>query len=384
MNIQELNERFQEIYGHKAEHAFFAPGRVNLIGEHTDYNGGLVLPCALSFGTYLLIAPREDKLNRFSSVNMESSYVADAETLKNNPKSWIKYPLGVMKEFEQKGFDVWGYDLLYYGNIPNGAGLSSSASIEIVTAVMLNELTTANLDMVELVKISQKAENEYVGMNCGIMDQFAVGMGKTDHAIALDCATLDYQYLPLNIKGYKLVITNTNKTRGLADSKYNERRQQCDDAISDISAVHEIDFLCQMNEKDFEKYGTQIKNPVNFQRAKHAVSENQRVIKSIDALKTGDLVTFGKLMNESHRSLKEDYEVTCKELDTLAEESQKSAGVLGSRMTGGGFGGCTVTLIEEDKVDEFIEKISKIYKEKTGLEASFYVADIGDGAHKIY
>lgn len=384
MNTQELEHRFEEIYGKKAEHAFFAPGRVNLIGEHTDYNGGLVFPCALSFGTYLLISKRDDKSTRFDSVNMNFAATVNANAFVNKPTEWIKYPLGVMKEFADRGFDVWGYDLLYYGNIPNGAGLSSSASIEVVTAVMLNEMTGAGLDMVELVKISQKAENVYVGVNCGIMDQFAVGMGKAQNAIALDCASLAYNYVPLDMKGYKLVIANTNKKRGLADSKYNERRSECDEAVAAISTVHNIEFLCQLTEEEFEQYSPSIKNDTVRRRAKHAVYENQRVVKAIDALKAGKLETFGQLMNASHKSLKEDYEVTGVELDTLAEEGQHLEGVLGSRMTGAGFGGCTVTLVQEDKVDNYIANVGKIYKEKVNLEATFYIADVGEGARKLY
>ena len=311
MNTLELEHRFEEIYGKRAEHTYFAPGRVNLIGEHTDYNGGLVFPCALSFGTYLLIAKREDRQNRFSSVNMDRSYTANANAFEDKPTAWIKYPIGVMKEFAERGSDVWGYDLLYYGNIPNGAGLSSSASIEVVTAVMLNDVTKVHLDMTELVKISQKAENDYVGVNCGIMDQFAVGMGKANHAIALDCASLKYEYVPLH------------------------------------------------------------------------VHEHARVKQAIDALKAGKLTTFGQLMNASHRSLKDDYEVTGIELDTLAEEGQQLEGVLGSRMTGAGFGGCTVTLIQEEQVDRYIREVGKIYKDKTHLEATFYIADIGEGARKL-
>lgn len=384
MNTQELEHRFEEIYGKKAEHAFFAPGRVNLIGEHTDYNGGLVFPCALSFGTYLLISKRDDKSTRFDSVNMNFAATVNANAFVNKPTEWIKYPLGVMKEFADRGYDVWGYDLLYYGNIPNGAGLSSSASIEVVTAVMLNEMTGAGLDMVELVKISQKAENVYVGVNCGIMDQFAVGMGKAQNAIALDCASLAYNYVPLDMKGYKLVIANTNKKRGLADSKYNERRSECDEAVAAISTVHHIEFLCQLTEEEFEQYSPSIKNDTVRRRAKHAVYENQRVVKAIDALKAGKLETFGQLMNASHKSLKEDYEVTGVELDTLAEEGQHLEGVLGSRMTGAGFGGCTVTLVQEDKVDNYIANVGKIYKEKVNLEATFYIADVGEGARKLY
>ena len=379
MNISELEHRFEEIYGKKAEHLFFAPGRVNLIGEHTDYNGGLVFPCALSFGNYLLVAKREDTL-----INMSFSATVHAEAFEKKPSQWIQYPLGVMKDFAKRGFNVWGYDLLYYGDIPNGAGLSSSASIEVVTAYMLNEILNAQLDTIELVKICQKAENQFVGMNCGIMDQFAVGMGKKNHAIALDCANLTYAYVPLEMEGYKLVITNTNKKRGLVDSKYNERRAECEEAVANISQIHPIHNLCELNEEELEKYYSHILNPIVQRRAKHAVTENQRVIKAIHALKTHDLQTFGQLMNASHQSLKEDYEVTGKELDTIAEKGQQLPGVLGSRMTGAGFGGCTVTLIEEDKIDLYIQEISQYYHDNIHLEATFYVAEIGDGVHKLY
>lgn len=289
-----------------------------------------------------------------------------------------------MKEFTDRGYDVWGYDLLYYGNIPNGAGLSSSASIEIVTAVMLNEMTASGLDRVELVKIAQKAENIYVGVNCGIMDQFAVGMGKANHAIALDCASLRYSYVPLAMKGYKLIIANTNKKRGLADSKYNERRSECEEAVVAISTARKINFLCELNETEFDACSSLIKNATVRRRAKHAVHENQRVIKAINALKTGDLKTFGQLMNASHQSLKEDYEVTGLELDTLAEEGQHLEGVLGSRMTGAGFGGCTVALVKENQVNNYTEKVGELYRSKTNLEATFYIADIGEGARKLY
>ena len=383
MNTLELEHRFEEIYGKRAEHTYFAPGRVNLIGEHTDYNGGLVFPCALSFGTYLLIAKREDRQNRFSSVNMDRSYTANANAFEDKPTAWIKYPIGVMKEFAERGSDVWGYDLLYYGNIPNGAGLSSSASIEVVTAVMLNDVTKVHLDMTELVKISQKAENDYVGVNCGIMDQFAVGMGKANHAIALDCASLKYEYVPLHMEGYKLVIANTNKKRGLADSKYNERRSESEQAVASISSRHPITFLCELTPTEFGQYCTSISDPIVYRRAKHAVHEHARVKQAIDALKAGKLTTFGQLMNASHRSLKDDYEVTGIELDTLAEEGQQLEGVLGSRMTGAGFGGCTVTLIQEEQVDRYIREVGKIYKDKTHLEATFYIADIGEGARKL-
>ena len=384
MDIQQLENKFEELFGRKAEHAFFAPGRVNLIGDHTDYNGGLVFPCALSFGTYLLMARRDDEKTRFESINMDFGSTVDKQSFVNKPSEWIKYPLGVMNEFAGLGYDVWGYDILYYGNIPNGAGLSSSASIEVVTAVMLNEMTGAGLDMVELVKISQRAENVYVGVNCGIMDQFAVGMGRKDNAIALDCATLKYDYVPLAMQGYRIVIANTNKKRGLADSKYNERRSECDEAVAAISGTHKIKYLCELTEEEFERYSHLIANDTVRRRARHAVYENRRVIKAIDALKAGNLELFGKLMNESHRSLKEDYEVTGIELDTLAEESQRLEGVLGSRMTGAGFGGCTVSLVKEDKADQYIEQVGKLYTSKVNLKATFYIAGVGEGARKLY
>ncbi|MCC8174621.1 MAG: galactokinase [Odoribacter sp.] len=384
MKIDELERKFEELYNRKPEHAFFAPGRVNLIGEHTDYNGGLVFPCALSFGTYLLMASRADDKNQFNTLNFDYSATVGKEVFTNKTTEWIKYPLGVMQEFANRGFNIWGYDLLFYGNVPNGAGLSSSASIELVTAVMLNELTGAGLDMVELVKISQRAENVYVGMNCGIMDQFASGMGKENQAIALDCGTLKYEYIPLDMEGYKIVISNTYKRRGLDDSKYNERRSECDVAVEAISQEHKIDFLCNLTEEELEKYKHTITNSTIYRRARHAVTEHQRVKKAVEALKEGKLEEFGKLMNASHQSLKEDYEVTGKELDTLAEEGQKIEGVLGSRMTGGGFGGCTVTLVKEEAVDNYINTVGPIYKDKTNLEASFYIAEIGDGAKKIY
>lgn len=384
MNIQKLECSFKEFYGRQPAYAFFAPGRVNLIGEHTDYNGGLVFPCALDFGTYLLAAPRTDGKTCFRSLNFDYFATIDANASVARPSEWIKYPLGVMKEFTGRGFDLQGYDLLYYGNIPNGAGLSSSASIEVVTAVMLDSVEGTHLDRVELVKMSQRAENVYVGMNCGIMDQFAVGKGKSNHAIALDCATLAYEYVPLTMQGYKLVIANTNKKRGLTDSKYNERRSECEEAVAAISKEHKINFLCELTEEEFESYSHLIPGETVCRRARHAVTEHGRVIKAIQALKQGDLVMFGQLMNASHRSLKEDYEVTGMELDTLAEEGQRLEGVLGSRMTGAGFGGCTVSLLEADKVEAYISRVGEIYKEKVNLEADFYIASIGDGARKLY
>lgn len=384
MDTSVLEQRFQEIYGRKAEHLYFAPGRVNLIGEHIDYNGGRVFPCALSFGTYVLVARREDVKSGFASMNLPYQGILDKDVFVNKPNEWVKYPLGVMKEFADRGIDPWGFDILYFGDIPNGAGLSSSASMEVVTAYMLNDLLDARLDTVELVKMSQHAENDFVGMNCGIMDQFAVGMGKKEHAIALDCATLDYDLIPLDINGYKLVITNSNKNHDLVTSKYNERRSECEQALEAINRQAKVDNLCDLSPEDFEKLASLMPNETVYRRARHAVTENERVNEAIEVLQKGDLVRFGQLMNDSHRSLKEDYEVTGIEMDTLAEEGQRLPGVLGSRITGGGFGGCTVSLVGEDNVQGFIEKLAAIYHDKIGLNAEFYVADIGDGVRKIY
>ena len=384
MDTGVLEKRFEEIYGTKVEHLYFAPGRVNLIGEHIDYNGGRVFPCALSFGTYLAVALRDDQKIAFASMNQAFRLECDPTIFEHKPAEWVKYPLGVVKEFADRGFDPWGFDILYFGDIPNGAGLSSSASIEVVTAFMLNDLLHAGLDVVELVKMSQRAENLFVGMNCGIMDQFAVGMGKKEHAIALDCGTLDYDLIPLHLNGYKLVITNSNKNHDLVTSEYNVRRSQCEQALVDINQELNVKHLCDLSEEELERARHLISDETVYRRARHAVTENARVNEAIDVLQKGDLVRFGELMNESHRSLKEDYEVTGVEMDTLAEEGQKLPGVLGSRITGGGFGGCTVSLVKEDNVQEFIEKLASVYHDKVGLNAEFYVADIGDGVRKIY
>ena len=384
MKLEDLKNAFRNLYGCEAEHAYFAPGRVNLIGEHTDYNGGLVFPCALSFGTWLLISRRDDHQNCLQSLNMDFSATIDGSAFTSSPKEWIKYPAGVMKEFADRGHDVWGYNMLYAGNVPLGAALSSSASIEVVTAMMLDDVCHAQLGMTELVKLSQRAECDFVGVKCGIMDQFASGFGKKNHAIALDCATLHYEHVPLKIDGYKLLIINTNKPHSLVASKYNDRRRECEEAAHILSQKYPITYLCELTEEQFETSKHLIQDQIVRNRAEHAVYENARVHKAIQALKEGNLAFFGQLMNASHRSLKELYEVSCFELDTLAENAQQYDGVIGSRMTGGGFGGCTVTLIEENKVEDFIAYMAPLYKETTGLEASFYIADIGDGARKLF
>ena len=381
-------EKFNEKFGYKqGVRVFFSPGRVNLIGEHTDYNGGHVFPCALSFGTYGAIALRDDKVVRMYSENFDDKGIIsfDIENLKNDKEhDWANYPKGVIDVLRKHGYDVnKGFDMVVYGNIPNGAGLSSSASLELLMAVMMNDIYDFNIDRVELVKYCQEAENDFIGVNCGIMDQFAIGMGKDSNAILLDCNTLDYKYSTVNLKDEVIVIANTNKRRGLADSKYNERRGECEEALKELQRELKINALGELTEDEFEQSKHLIKNDVRAKRAKHAVYENQRTLKAVKALENNDIDTFGKLMNESHNSLRDDYEVTGRELDTLVDLASKQEGTIGSRMTGAGFGGCTVSIVKKPMVEKFIENVGKEYKEKIGYDADFYVANIGSGTREI-
>lgn len=387
MNTRILLQNFKPVYpdNHHEVRIYFSPGRVNLIGEHTDYNGGYVFPCALSFGTYLIMAPNGTDKVRFATGNFDVRHEQNVNALnKKIDQLWINYPMGVMYEFITRGFTIPGIDMYFYGNVPNGAGLSSSASIEVVTATALNDFLTAKIGGIDIALLCQHAENHFVGVNCGIMDQFASAMGKKDHAIYLDCNTLDYQLVPLVLQGYRLVIANTNKRRGLADSKYNERRKECDQAMTEISRVKPIKNLCELTVEQFNQLEGAITNDIVKRRARHAISENERTGKAVQLLREGDLAGFGQLMNASHDSLRYDYEVTGIELDTLVEEARKIPGVIGSRMTGAGFGGCTVNLVKEDTVDELIEKVGKAYHAVTGLKADFYVAEVGDGARRIF
>lgn len=381
-------EKFNEKFGYKqGVRVFFSPGRVNLIGEHTDYNGGHVFPCALSFGTYGAIALRDDKVVRMYSENFDDKGIIsfDIENLKNDKEhDWANYPKGVIDVLRKHGYDVnKGFDMVVYGNIPNGAGLSSSASLELLMAVMMNDIYDFNIYRVELVKYCQEAENDFIGVNCGIMDQFAIGMGKDSSAILLDCNTLEYKYSNVNLKDEVIVIANTNKRRGLADSKYNERRGECEEALKELQGELKINALGELTEDEFEKNKHLIKNDVRAKRAKHAVYENQRTLKAVKALENNDIDTFGKLMNESHNSLRDDYEVTGRELDTLVDLASKQEGTIGSRMTGAGFGGCTVSIVKKPMVEKFIKNVGKEYKEKIGYDADFYVANIGSGTREI-
>ena len=386
MDINTLKSKFLEKYGAGNVSAFFSPGRVNLIGEHTDYNGGFVFPCALSFGTYCLIRKVSRPSFRFSSVNMDfdKELSMDELTTPLSGKVWVNYPLGVIAQFIKKGLiPSSGADILFYGDVPNGAGLSSSASLEVVTAVAINDIYGFGLERLELVKMSQKAEHEFAGVMCGIMDQFASGFGKKDNAIFLNCDTLEYELVPVVLKGCKIVVSNTNSPHKLDSGKYNERVSQCKAAVEAIKPYKNINQLADLTVTDFNEVESKIEDKIVRARARHVISEIERTTDAVTALKAGNLELFGKLMNASHVSLRDDYEVTGPELDTMAEAAWKIDGVIGSRMTGGGFGGCTVSVVKDEAVETFIERVGAEYVAKTGLKPEFYVAEIGDGGKKI-
>lgn len=381
---QELVKKFEEVFGDSKDvKVYFAPGRVNLIGEHTDYNGGHVFPCALTIGTYAVARKRDDDKLCLYSMNFEQSGVGESrlsEIEEKTPGDWRNYPKGIVWAFGKKGFAVnQGLDILYFGNIPNGSGLSSSASIEVLTGFILKDLFGFDVTNQDLALIGQFSENQYNGVNCGIMDQFAIAMGKKDSAIFLDTADLSYEYAPISLDGAKIVILNTNKKRGLGDSKYNERRAECEAALAALQTKLSIKSLGELTEEEFEANKALIGDEIKIKRAKHAVYENQRTIKAVKALQDKDLALFGKLMIASHDSLRDDYEVTGIELDTLVEEALKQPGVIGARMTGAGFGGCAVSIVEADQVDNFIANVGKAYEQKIGYAADFYVVEIGDG-----
>ncbi len=385
--LDEMQEVFREKFGAADTHAYFSPGRVNLIGEHTDYNGGHVFPCAISLGTYALVAPRTDGISRLYSMNLPEQGVVQFPmhgAVKSDAYGWANYPVGVVRVMEDAGHRAaHGFDIVLYGTLPNGAGLSSSASIEVLMAVILNDELNLGIDMVELVKFSQKAENEFVGMNCGIMDQFAVGMGKKDCAILLDCNTLSYRYSKLALDGCSIVITNTNKTHSLVTSAYNERRAQCESALKALQKVKPIKALGELTNAEFDAIASAIPDPVERRRARHAVYENNRTLEAVKALEANDVKRFGELMNASHVSLRDDYEVTGPELDTLAELAWQQNGVLGSRMTGGGFAGCTVSIVRDAAIPAFEKNVGDAYTAKIGYAPSFYVANIADGARRL-
>lgn len=387
MNLDVLIGEFRKIFSVREEvYVFFAPGRVNLIGEHTDYNGGHVFPCALTFGTYAIAHKRKDSKLRLYSMNFAGTGIieADIDSLAYDKiRDWANYPIGIVKTFMDAGFEISkGFEMLFFGNIPNGAGLSSSASIELAVSVALKVLYGLDIEMLEMVKLSQKSENRFNGVNCGIMDQFACGMGRKDHAMLLNTTTLEYKYVPANLGEVSIVIANSNKRRFLSDSKYNERRFQCENALRALQKTLQISSLGDLSEEEFERNKHMIEDEVQRKRARHAVYENRRTIKAVKALKEGDIGSFGELMNNSHISLRDDYEVTGVELDTLVSAAWKF-GAIGSRMTGAGFGGCTVSLVRNDIVTDFIERVGSEYLDKIGYSADFYVVSIGDGARQI-
>ena len=381
-------KKFEEIFGDtKDVNVYFAPGRVNMIGEHTDYNGGHVFPCALTIGTYAAVRKREDDKLRFYSMNFEKLGVIESTIVDIKPEEeadWTNYPKGVMWAFEKRGFKMTsGLDVVLYGNIPNGSGLSSSASLEVLTGYYLRDLFGFDVTNIDLSLIGQYSENNFNGMNCGIMDQFASAMGKKDNAIFLNTADLSYEYAPLVLDGAKIVVTNSNVKHKLVDSEYNVRRSECEKALEELQTVIGINGLGDLSEEQFETYKTAIKDEVRVRRAKHAVYENQRTIRAVEALKNNDVALFGELMNASHVSLRDDYQVSCEEIDVLVEEAWKIPGVIGSRITGGGFGGCTVSIVKDEAVEEFKEKVGAAYKERVGKTADFYVVEIGDGPSKL-
>ncbi|MGM9819024.1 MAG: galactokinase [Paludibacteraceae bacterium] len=386
MTVTELKTAFNETYGKQAEAVYFSPGRVNLIGEHTDYNGGFVFPCALSFGTYLLISKNTDKKMRFKSLNQPEIVELELNQLTTplEGRSWVNYPLGCIAQFVKRGIKIEnGYDMLIWGNVPNGAGLSSSAALEVVTAYAFNEQLGTGYDRTELAKIGQLSEHEFALVNCGIMDQFASAQGKKDHAIFLNCDTLQFELVPVKLQGIKVVISNTHSPHKLDSGAYNARVAECKKAVEQLNSVRPLKYLAELTEEEFKKVEHAITDEVAHKRARHVVGEVQRTTDAVKALKAGDIEAFGKLMNASHVSLRDDYEVTGLQLDTMVEEAWKIKGVIGSRMTGGGFGGCTVSLVKDEAIDTFIAEVGKNYKAKTGLDAEFYIAEIGDGACRV-
>ena len=388
MNIETLKLSFKNVFGENDNiRLFFSPGRVNLIGEHIDYNGGCVFPSAITYGTYAVVSPREDQVVRLYSGNFEECGMIEfdlTDLSHNKDENWSVYVKGVMVQFKEAGFEIpTGFDAYVYGTIPNGSGLSSSASLELLVSQILKELHGYEISMVDMVKLSQQAENQYVGVNCGIMDQFAIGMGKKDYAIKLNTNDLSYEYAEANLGDTSILIMNTNKKRELADSKYNERRAECDKALELLKAQKEINFLCDLTVDEFNKISHVLTDDVLYRRAKHAIHENERVQLAIEALASGDLNQFGTLLNQSHESLRDDYEVTGKELDTIVELAWAQNGVLGARMTGAGVGGCAIALVENDSLETVKDAIAKGYKEMIGYEADLYVATIGDGTKTL-
>lgn len=390
--LEEMYEAYGKIFGSDlVAESFFSPGRVNLIGEHTDHEGGYVFPCAIDFGIYALAQVNSLGKLRLYSMNFDADYDSPfeieydriTEKLKG-PRSWVNYPLGVVSAIRSHcNSFLYGVDILYYGNLPDGAGLSSSAALEVLTVKIFSELLGFRIDGVKAALYSQEAENNFVGVRCGIMDQFAVSMGRKNHAVLLNCSTLEYSYAPVELGTHRIIITNSNVPHSLAGSEYNLRRQQCEQALADIKRVRDISCLCDLSMNELDELSYTVKDPVNLRRAFHAVSENERAKRAAESLKAGDLMTFGKLMNASHVSLRDNYAVTVPELDILASLAWEFPGVVGSRMTGGGFGGCTVSIVEGERVNDFKKHIGSEYERLTGRKAAFYETGITNGAGRI-
>ncbi len=385
MDISKLIERFFQLYGKGDVKAFFSPGRVNLIGEHIDYNGGYVLPCAIDLGTYGLVRKRDDNKIRLASENIGLKVEVDIDDLKYKKEDdWANYPKGVLYFMKKEGYRVLGMDILVWGNIPNGAGLSSSASLELLIGEMANNLFNhGSIPKIDLIKIAQRAENDFVGVKCGIMDQFAVAMGKKNQAVLLNSYSLDFKHINMNIGKYKLVVMNTNKRRELSDSKYNERRRECEKALYILKNYTDIDNLCQLSVEEFKQLKKYIPDKIIKNRAYHVVHENQRVLRACEALEKGDILQLGQLFVDSHNSLKDLYEVTGIELDTIVEAALDQEACVGARMTGAGFGGCAIALVEDKSVEDFMDKVGNIYKKKIGYRPDFYLVGIGDGTREL-
>ncbi|PLA02733.1 galactokinase [Streptococcus anginosus] len=387
LSIQQLRSDFATVFGTEADHTFFSPGRINLIGEHTDYNDGHVFPAAISLGTYGVARKRDDNLLRFYSANFEDKGIIEVplEDLRfEKEHNWTNYPKGVLHFLQKAGHVIdKGMDVYVFGNIPNGSGLSSSASLELLTGIIAERLFDLKLERLDLVKIGKQTENEFIGVNSGIMDQFAIGMGADQRAIYLDTNTLEYDLVPLDLKDNVVVIMNTNKRRELADSKYNERRAECEKAVEELKQKLSIATLGELNEWDFDEYSYLIQDENRLKRARHAVLENQRTLQAQAALQAGNLEKFGRLMNASHVSLEHDYEVTGLELDTLAHTAWEQEGVLGARMTGAGFGGCAIALVRKDAVEAFQKNVGQKYEEVVGYAPSFYIAEIAGGSRVL-
>jgi galactokinase len=378
--IKEFRNRFHK----EPSHVFFCPGRVNLIGEHIDYNGGKVMPFAIASGTYLAVAKNTEKVLRFECLNFpETAALSLQDSYTRTGKEWYNYPLGVISYFAEQGHTLSGLDMLFAGNLPVRSGLSSSASIEVLTGFALSELFALNVSLKDIAILSKKVENEFIGMNCGIMDQYAVAMGKKDHAILLDCDTIEHEYLPMQLGKYVIAVINTKKPRELVESKYNERFAECGKALTALKKQLPVQNLCEAEPDVFVLHRHLIDDPVLEKRAMHVIFENQRVKQAAAALREGNLATLGKLMYDSHQSLNELYEVSGKELNTIVDFCRDYKECIGARMTGAGFGGCAIALVKKDCFDDFAQKITAYYKEKIGYEPEVLASGAEDGVRTL-